>query len=375
MQPTTLILGAGPAGLAMAGQLAHRGLPYTLLEATDHVGAAWRTHYDRLHLHTVKQHSALPFLPYPDTYPTYISRAQVVTYLEDYARHFTIQPKFNQAVTGMERTGAGQWQVRTQTDTYLTDRVVVCTGYNRVPNSPDLPGLGTFGGAVLHSRDYRNGAHLRGQRVLVVGMGNTGAEIALDLYEHGAQPTISVRGPVSIVRRDVLGRPTQPTAIFLGKFPNWFYDFVAGLSQKLTIGDLSEYGLGKPLHPPSRLIREFGRIPVIDLGTLAQIKAGTIAVAPGIRQINATSVTFLDGSERPFDTILLATGYRPGLPDLLGPALAKQVLNERGYPRALWFEGEPTLQGLYFLGFSTPLSGVLHSINANSGLIAERMGA
>jgi hypothetical protein len=386
MQPTTLILGAGPGGLAMAAQLAQRGLPYTLLEATNHVGAAWREHYDRLHLHTVKQHSALPFLPYPAHYPTYVSREQVVAYLEQYARHFALQPLFNQSVTSIghmeqgTRPGGGAWQVRTQDgnaqhQTFRADRVVVCTGYNRIPNSPDLPGLGTFEGQVMHSRNYRNGATLRGQRVLVVGMGNTGAEIALDLYEHGAQPTISVRGPVSIVRRDILGRPTQGTAIFLGKFPNWFYDFVAGLSQKLTVGDLSSYGLGKPEHPPSKLIREFGRIPVIDLGTLAQIKAGAIAVAPGIRQVNSHSVTFADGSERHFDAILLATGYRPGLSDLLAPPVATQVLNERGYPRALWFDDDPALRGLYFLGFATPLSGVLHSINANSGLIAEHMAA
>jgi hypothetical protein len=150
---------------------------------------------------------------------------------------------------------------------------------------------------------------------------------------------------------------------------------VAGLSQKLTVGDLSAYGLGKLEHPPSKLIREFGRIPVIDLGTLAQIKAGTIAVAPGIGQINARSVTFTDGSERPFEAIVLATGYRPGFYDLLGPTLSTRVLNERGYPRALWFDDDPALRGLYFLGFSTPLSGVLHSINANSGLIAEHMQA
>lgn len=382
MQSSTLILGAGPGGLAMAGQLVHRQLPFTLLEASDNVGVAWRNHYDRLHLHTVKEHSALPFLPFPADYPTYVSRGQLVTYLEQYARHFGIEPQFNQSVTQIRRTQdertqdgdtqPGRWTVQTKTDTFVADSVVVATGYNRVPNEPQLPGLSTFRGEVIHSRTYRNGEPLRGKRVLVVGMGNTGAELALDLYEHGAEATISVRGPISIVRRDVMGKPTQPTAIFLNKFPNWFYDLVAGLSQQLTVGDLSAYGLGKPKYPPSRLIREFGRIPVIDLGTLDQIKAGNIAVAPGIRQINKQSVTFTDGSQRPFDAIVLATGYRPGLHELLEPELAARVLNERGYPTSLWYD-QPELSGLYFLGFSTPLTGILRSLNINSGLIADHL--
>ena len=148
-------------------------------------------------------------------------------------------------------------------------------------------------------------------------MGNTGAELALDLLENGAKPFISVRGPVNIVRRDTFGRPTQPTAIFLSKFPNWFYDFVAGLSQRLSVGDVSAYGLGKPKHPPSYDTRR-GKIPVIDVGTLDQIKAGNITVLPGIEHINGKTVTFTDGRELPFDAIILATGYRPGMSAVLG---------------------------------------------------------
>nr|WP_157580786.1 NAD(P)/FAD-dependent oxidoreductase [Rudanella lutea] len=373
---STLIIGAGPAGLAMAGQLAHRNPTqptFTVLEASEYVGVAWRNHYDRLHLHTVKEYSALPHLPYPSAYPTYVSRLEFVEYLEQYAEHFRIHPLFNQPVRQVSRLPNGHWQVTTPTDTFEAERVVVATGYNRIPNKPDLPGLRDFRGIVWHSHEYRNGAAFSDENVLVIGMGNTGAEVALDLLEHGARPTISVRGPISIVRRDMFGKPTQPSAIFLNKFPNWFYDFVAGLSQRLTVGDLSGYGLGKPTHPPSYLIREKGRIPVIDQGTLDQIKAGRIAVAPSIERINARTVTFSDGSERPFDAIVLATGYRPGLQPVLGEALCTQVLNERGYPKALWFD-EPELKGLYFLGFKTPLTGILRSLNIDSGQIADHMG-
>ncbi|MFD2573112.1 flavin-containing monooxygenase [Spirosoma soli] len=376
--PATLIIGAGPAGLAIAGQLAHRNLPFTMLEASEYVGFAWRNHYDRLHLHTVKQHSALPHLPYPADYPTYVSRLQVVDYLERYAEHFGIKPLFNQKVISIRRNDTPditdeRWQVQTETNTFTAGRVIVATGYNRIPNVPELPGQRDFRGIIWHSHEYRNGAPFRDENVLVVGMGNTGAELALDLLEHGARPFISVRRPINIVRRDVFGKPAQPTAIFLNKFPNWFYDLVTGLSQKLTVGDLTKYGLGKPSHPASYDTRR-GKIPVIDLGTLDQIKAGNITVVPAIERINAKTVTFARpggaSQELPFDAIILATGYRPGVRSILGEDLSAKILNERGYPKHLWFK-DPTLQGLYFLGYTTPLTGIIYNLTIDSGRIAD----
>lgn len=371
-----IIIGAGPAGLAVAGQLAHQSQPFTLLEASQQVGQAWRNHYDRLHLHTVKQYSALPHLPYPADYPVYVSRDQFVAYLEAYAAHFGIQPTFGQTVTGIRRMGA-DWVVSTTNNTgppqAITARqVVIATGYNRIPHAPELPGQTQFRGEILHSRSYRTGAPFAGKRVLVVGMGNTGAEIALDLFEQGAKPFISVRSPLHIIQRDTFGRPTQPTAIFLNKFPSWFYDFLAGLSQRLTVGDLSAYGIQTPPYAPSYGIRAFGKIPVIDLGTLAQIKAGTIQVVPGIQQLNADTVTFTDGRTLPFDVIIKATGYRPGLQSMLGEALSAQLLNEKGYPKDLWFN-HPSLAGLYFLGFKTPLTGILNNINLDSGRVVAHL--
>ncbi|WP_018619989.1 flavin-containing monooxygenase [Spirosoma luteum] len=368
----TLIIGAGPAGLAMAGQLAHRGLPFTVLEASEHIGFSWRNHYDRLHLHTVKQYSALPHLPYPDVYPTYVSRLQLVEYMEQYAEWFGIKPLFNQTVTHIQPNPAdGTWRVQTQTDTFTAERVIVATGYNRVPYKPELPGQRTFRGIIWHSHEYRNGAPFRNENVLVVGMGNTGAELALDLLENGANPFISVRGPVNIIKRDVFGRPAQPTAIFLSKFPNWFYDFVTGIAQKIDIGDVSAYGLGKPEHPPSYDTRR-GKIPVIDVGTLDQIKAGKITVLPGIDRINAKTVTFSDGRELPFDAIVLATGYRPALEAVLGTDLAGKVLNEKGFPKNLWSDVK-SLRCLYFLGYTTPLTGVIYGLNVDSDRIARHI--
>lgn len=368
----TLIIGAGPAGLAMAGQLAHRKLPFTMLEASDHIGYTWRNHYDRLHLHTVKEYSALPHLPYPADYPLYVSRLQVVEYLEQYAEHFNIKPLFNQKVIGIFRNSAdGKWQVQTTTNTFTAEQVIVATGYNRLPHVPELPGQRSFRGIIWHSREYRNGAPFRNENVLIVGMGNTGAELALDLLENDAKPFISVRGPVNIIRREIFGRPAQPTAILLSKLPDWVCDLLASLSQKINVGDVSPYGLGKPVHSPTYDTRR-GKTPVIDIGTLDQIKAGNITVLPGIKHINAKTVTFTDDRELPFDAIILATGYRPALASMLSDELSATVLNERGYPKKLWFD-EPALRGLYFVGFAIPITGVLYHLTLDSEKIAKHI--
>ncbi|WP_460953753.1 flavin-containing monooxygenase [Spirosoma litoris] len=368
---TTLIIGAGPAGLAMAGRLAQLGLPFTVLEASDHIGFSWRNHYDRLHLHTVKEYSALPHLPFPASYPTYVPRLQFVEYLEQYAEHFNIRPKFNQKVSSIHRNQDGQWQVQTETDLFTAERVIVATGYNRVPNAPELPGQPNFRGIIWHSYEYRNGAPFRNENVLVVGMGNTGAELALDLLENGAKPFISVRSPINIIRREVFGRPAQPIAILLSKLPNWLCDYLSKLTQRASVGDVSVYGLGKPKHSPTYDNRR-GKTPVIDVGTIDQIKAGAITVVPAIERINAKTITFSDGRELPFDAIILATGYRTGLSTFLGDTLSAQLLNDRGYPKKLWFDEAP-FQGLYFLGFSVPVTGVLNLLTRDSERIVDHI--
>ncbi|RMG74004.1 MAG: NAD(P)/FAD-dependent oxidoreductase, partial [Bacteroidetes bacterium] len=223
MSTTTpvLLIGAGPAGLAMAGRLHHHQIPYLLLEASETLVPSWRNHYDRVHLHTVKEHSHLPYAPFPADYPRYIPRDQLIAYYEAYARERNIQPRLGQRVIHLTRTDT-LWQATTTTgEVYVAPEVVLCTGVNREPHQPAWPGMEQFQGQILHSRAYRSGAPFAGQRVLIVGMGNTGAELAIDLHEHGAQAALSVRGPVNIVLRDFLGRPTQKTSMLLRRLPNW----------------------------------------------------------------------------------------------------------------------------------------------------------
>lgn len=352
-----VVIGAGPAGLATAACLGRRGVQACVLERAGDVGASWRAHYRRLHLHTVKELSALPGLAFPAQAPRYVPREQVVAYLEAYAAHFGIRPLFGAEVARIERlpAGAGWGVVCADGLSIQAPHVIVATGANAQARRPALPGEEAFSGRVLHSHAYREPAPFAGQRVLVVGMGNTGAEIALDLCEAGVEVALSVRSPVNIVHRDVLGRPTQRTSMLLGRLPPRLGNALAGWLRDLTVGDLSRWGLRTPHASPLAQLRQEGRTPVIDVGTLARIRAGDIRVHAGIERLQPSGARFVDGREAPFDTVVLATGYAAGLQALLpGVDLG---LDARGLPREAI--GQGVRAGLHFTGFDLRQPGGL----------------
>jgi cation diffusion facilitator CzcD-associated flavoprotein CzcO len=366
-----LVIGAGPSGLAVSAGLARRRISYTLLEQRAQVGSSWRGHYERLHLHTVKQHSALPGLPFPREAPTYPSRQQVVDYLSSYAERFDIRPLFGQRVRRASYQD-GAWRLETD-ETALSGRaLVVASGYNRVPVLPAWLGDAQFRGQRLHSSAYKSGHAYRGKRVLVVGAGNSGAEIALDLWECGAEVAMSVRSPVHVVPRDLLGIPAQVTSLRLfSRLPPKVADRLSLLAVRSVYGDLSRYGLRTPDIGPVSQVIERGRIALIDVGTVALIKQGKIKVHPGIARFTPEGAVFSDGTERPFDAVVLATGYRAGLEDFLDDAA--HVVSERGTPRWHGQECPIPSRGLYFIGFRNPLTGQLHDIAREAERIAESL--
>src|SRR5262249_18819606 len=160
--------------------------------------------------------------------------------------------------------------------------VVVATGYTRAPFRPSWPGLESYQGRVLHSSEYRNGDAWRGKDVLVVGFGNSGGEIAIDLAERGARPTLSVRSAVNIVPRDFLGIPILAWGIALSALPVRVADAIAWVVSRLAIGRLDRLGLEKLPYGPNRQIRRYRRIPLLDIGTVARIRRKEIAVVPGV---------------------------------------------------------------------------------------------
>lgn len=364
-----LVIGAGPAGLAAAGRLRKRGINFTMIERDQNIASMWHKHYDRLHLHTVKELSHLPYLPFPSEYPTYVSREQLVNYYINYAKQFDIHPIYGVEAQKISRED-GKWQVVTNSNTYLADQVIIATGSNRIPICPIWPGQEDFSGKILHSREYKNPHPYQGKKVLIIGMGNTGAEIALDLAEHGVENFVSVRSPVNIVPRDVLGRPAQLTARMLDKLPWGIGKIISRISTRIIIGNLTKYGIPRPKIDPVDQLRQTGQTPVIDLGTVQKIKEEKIKIVTDIDHFTTNGVILKNGELLDIDVVILATGYRSGIDQLIENSA--EIINKHGLPQKC--VGSDIHEGLYFLGFDNyKLGGILGSIYNDSAQIVENI--
>ena len=371
MQPEDiLVIGAGPAGLAASACLRREGLAHVVVEREAHVGSTWRRHYDRLHLHTTKTYSALPMMPWPKAAPRYPSRDEVLRYFEAYAAAHQVSPRLGVAVRAVRREGE-RFTVETSSGVMTPRTVVMATGYNGVPKLPSPPGLAQFRGTAIHASAYRNPAPYRGLRTLVVGCGNSGAEIALDLAEQGVDVAMVVRGPVHVVPRDLLGRPTQHTNVLLAHLPLGLRDAIAVATVGLVVGDLSRCGIVRPALGPNRMIEATGRIPMLDIGTVAMVKRGAIRVLPAVREILADGVCFDNGAVHPFDAIIFATGYTPGLSHIVEGF--ESIADARGRPHR--FGEETGIPGLYFIGFRNPPTGALREIALEAPRLARHIRA
>ena len=359
-----IIVGAGPAGLACAVTMRAVGLNVTLLEKAGNVGSTWRHHYDRLHLHTDRGRSGLPGMAMPSSYPTYPSRAQMVEYLESYAARFDIRPVFNTAVSRVRCDGR-QWCADAARGSSAAPIMVVATGMAAAPYRPSWQGFEAYQGQVVHSSEYRNPAPYPGKRLLVVGFGNSGGEIALDLADAGVDVTLAVRSAVQILPRDLLGFPILAWAILYRRLPARLVDTINAPILRLALGNIEKLGLRRAAKGPRQMVEQDGRVPLIDVGTLDKIKDGSIKISPGIDRLTADGVVFSDGRHKKFDAIILATGFRPDLrrlmPDVGG------VLDSNGMPLVT---GRVTnAPGLFFCGQITSPTGQLREI----GLEAEQI--
>lgn len=367
-QSTVVIVGGGASGLSAAGALQRRGIESVILEQDEQLGGTWARRYDRLHLHTVRGFSGLAHYSIPGRYSKYLSREEFVAYLAEYAKHFNlrvvtgclvkkIRVKSHSPQSWAAAAACGEWDCRV---------IVIATGQYRIPILPKWRGRETYQGDLVHSSQYTNALPYTGKRVLVVGAGNSGTEIATDLAENGAAfVALSIRTPPPIVPRDPFGMPIQRTGILLSFLPAWIADRLGRLTARIVLGDLTRHGLQTPEWMPFSA----RRVPVIDVGFVAALKRSLLQIRPALARLTDTEAVFEDGSAEPFDAIVAATGFSTGLNELLE---TKDVLNDSDEPMDL--SGRPTDRpGIFFMGYTHSLRGHLFEANLASRRLARNV--
>ncbi|XP_047973886.1 probable indole-3-pyruvate monooxygenase YUCCA4 [Salvia hispanica] len=350
--PGAIIVGAGPSGLAAAACLHSSGVAALLLERADCLASLWqRRTYDRLKLHLPRQFCELPLLNFPNFFPKYPSKHQFLSYLEHYARHFSIQPRFKQPVLDARFDAlTGLWRVQTRDVLYVSRWLVVATGENAEPVIPEIHGLRSFQGPLLHTSAYRSGSQFSKHKVLVIGCGNSGMEVSLDLCRHRASPSIVVRNSVHILPREMWGVSTFSMAMVLLKWlPLKLVDKFLLVVANLTLGDTTRLGLRRPKTGPIQLKNATGKSPVLDVGALSLIKSGKIQVVEGVKEITKNGAKFCDGQEREFDSIILATGYKSNVPTWLK---GEDFFTKEGMPKTPFPHSWKGENGLYAVGFT-----------------------
>ncbi|KAH7863010.1 hypothetical protein Vadar_012113 [Vaccinium darrowii] len=374
-----VIVGAGPSGLAVGACLKEQGIPFVVLEKANCIASLWQNRtYDRLKLHIPKKFCQLPMLPFPQDFPEYPTKKQFIDYLESYANRFDINPQFNEWVKSAKYDEACRlWRVKTVSTTgsttseveYICQWLVVATGENAECVVPEIDGLKEFPGEVLHVSDYKSGEKFAGKQVLVVGCGNSGMEVSLDLCNHNAKPSIVVRNSIHVLPREFCGKSTFELAMMMMKWlPLWLVDKILLIQAWLMLGNTENYGLKRPSVGPMELKNDKGKTPVLDVGALQKIRSGDIKVVPGIKRFLKGMVELVNGEKLEIDSVVLATGYCSNVPYWLQET---DFLSQNGFPKAPFPNGWKGKSGLYAAGFTKKgLSGT----STDAIKIAEDIG-
>lgn len=366
------VIGAGAAGLAMARQLSLLKIPFEVLEKGSDIGGNWRMAPDNdhsgvfasTHANTSRQIMAFSDCDMPDDYPVYPHHSQLLAYLRQYATRFGLLQHIqtNQWVISALPIdgGKGGWELNTGSgDSRRYRALCVAIGHHWSPRLPNIPG--TFSGRSLHSKEYRSHGGFAGQRVLLVGLGASGADIAVDLSHVAGRVDVSVRRGYHIVPKIVMGRPLDHFAFEKKK------SFLPGpLRRQLTdkllgalIGDPSQFGFPRPTHA----LRDVS--PTISQELLGRIAQGSVRVRPALRLLDGDTVHFADGLADNYDALIYATGYQ-----VVCPFLTRDILNPEEPFRMYKHVIHPNVANLFFIGFVQPLGGFWPVAEAQSQWVA-----
>lgn len=365
------VIGAGAAGVSALQQLRQAGYEVECFEKTDRVGGHWHTDYDSLHLITSRDMTAFEGFPMPSGYPHFPRRDEVRAYIEAYARHNGHYDliTFNTEVAsvtpepcGPGPVGSAGWRVITSRgDEGVFDGVLIANGHLWSPHVPDVPG--EFTGQQLHSSEYANVGGLDGNRALVVGAGNSGCDLAVDVAQHRLDVDIVIRKGIHFQPKTYFGVPRAEVA-FLAQFTPDEQDLLNRLLARVSLGENANYP-GMPA-PQARTLAD-GAVTVNDL-LLYWVHHGRIGIRPGIRRFDGRAVHFTDGTSREYDTVLWATGFDVSLPFLADDAIAWRSGTPVRYAGGILPEGA---EKLYFVGLIAPRGPQIPIYGVQAKLIAR----
>jgi cation diffusion facilitator CzcD-associated flavoprotein CzcO len=359
------VIGAGAAGLAALKNLRENGFGVDCFEREVSVGGAWNWRHDRspmyasTHLISSKPFTQFPDFPMPDSWPDYPHHAQVLAYLQRYSEHFGLREHiwFGTEVINVVSTPDGRWDVTTRGGGGTGDRtrrynaVVVANGHNWSPKLPTYEGLDQYRGEVIHASQYKDAAQIRGKKVLVVGAGNTGCDIAVEAAQQGARCWHSSRRGYWYAPKFVYGRPAdQINDLVLSlRLPLRLRQYLLHRVLRRSVGDLSRFGLPRPDH------RIYETHPIANSLLVYYLGHGSVTAVPDIARFSREGVEFTDGRGCEPDVVIFATGYLPQF-----EFLAPEVLNtdEEGRPRLYLHMFPPAHPTLAVAGLLQPDSGV-----------------
>jgi hypothetical protein len=355
------VIGAGAAGLATMKALLDAGCEAVAFDSRDRPGGLWTGTYDSLHLNTSRGRTEFAGFPMPADWPDYPSAALVAGYLADYADRFgiTAHIRFGVTVASVDRDDQG-WLV----DGERFDAVVVANGHNRVPRLPEPGYPGTFDGVQMHAHDYRTPDVFRDRKVLVVGMGNSAMDIAVDAsYAADGPVLLSARHGVHIVPKYLFGRPADATGGALAVLPWRLRQRIAESLLRLAVGTPQSYGLPAPSGGL------FQNHPTVSDTVLHRLTHGEVAPRPGIERLDGAKVVFTDGAADAVDVIVWATGYRVHMPFLSSPWLGPDPEALPLYHRVFHLD-DPRLA---FVGLIQSTGSAFPVVEAQARLVAAHL--
>lgn len=367
-----IVIGAGLSGLAAAKELRARDIPVTILEASDRVAAPWRARHPKLRLNIHRHFARLPGDQGIADTDTFLRRDSVVDYLTEYATGLDANIHFETSVLTVHRKG-DNWHVATNKGDYSCAHLIVATGRERSPDMPVWPGMGDFGGKVIHAAEFADPREYDGKNVLVIGAGNSGTDVLNHLSRSNpAQVWVSVRHGPAILPSRIFGFPLHRLANLFACLPKWSLDPIFALMQRLFFGDLRRYGLRRhAMGGGSRMLKD-GVTFALDDGFVAALKSGRFEAVSETVGFSLCAVEVASGRKIYPDVVICATGYRAGLDDLFGHL---QALDGKGYPLYPVGQEDPKNPDLWFTGYTPIFQGFFHAAGISANRIAARIVA